>query len=469
MDVKLSEILKATGGKALGVMNEELPISGVSTDTRTIEKGDVFFALTGPQYNGHNFISEALQKGATHVVVSDAKKVSADNRKNANFIQVDDTLTAYGDLAKAYRQKFKIPAVAITGSSGKTTVKELVAHVLSGHFNILKNKGTENNLIGVPKTIFQLNASHQVLVIEMGTNQPGEIERLASIISPQIGMITQIGHSHLEGLKSLEGVKAEKLKLLTHLERGGILILNGQDPYLADVKSGTQRTLRVGFSKEGLDLKAEQIWCHEKGTSFYVDKFAYEPTLERALFETQLIGRHNVVNCLFAILAGSVLGVDFPLIQKGISTFKPVPGRLTLKKIDGIQFIDDSYNSNPGSFKAAVEILKEFKIRDRKGIVCGDMLELGSKSEEMHREIGALMAELLFDFIIAAGPMSKYLVDEALKKGFDPTRIHHVDDSAAAGKLLREMATAGDLVLVKGSRGTKMEKVFECFSTSSIR
>ncbi len=461
MDISLDEILKAVGGQLLGGRSEGLPVHKISTDTRTAEKDDVFFALKGSRFDGHDFIKEAEKKGVRHFVVSDPGAVTAQTQKTSNVIGVDDTLKAYGDLAKVYRQKFKIPAIAITGSAGKTTVKELIAHVLSERFRVLKNRGTENNLIGVPKTIFQLEASHEVMVLEMGTNHPGEIDRLSSIIAPQIGIVTQIGFAHLEGLTDLEGVKEQKLKLLNHLERGGVLVLNGQDSYLAGVQSGTHKILRVGFAKEGCELSADQVGCLEQGSSFHLGG--------GDIFETPLIGRHNVLNGLFAIAAARALGLETPEIQKGLGSFKPVPGRLNFREMAGIIFLDDSYNSNPTSFRAALETLKEFKIRERKAVVCGDMLELGEKSEMLHREMGALIAGLLFDYVIAAGPESKYLVDEAVKKGFDPSRIHHTQNAEEAGKLCQQIAVPGDRVLVKGSRGTQMEKVFECFIISSIR
>ncbi len=461
MDVSLGEIVKAIQGSVIGEAPGHLPIREISTDTRSLEKAELFLALIGKQFNGHDFIKEAIEGGVRYFIVSDMKKVSAESKMSANFIVVNDTLKAYGDLAKFYRQKFKIPAIAITGSSGKTTVKELISHVLSQQFKVLKNRGTENNLIGVPKTLLQLEKTHEVMVLEMGTSSPGEIERLSSIIAPQIGIVTQIGLAHLEGLLTQEGVKEEKLKVLDHLERGGVLVLNGTDPFLKEAISGVHKVSRVGFSKEGNELWADQIWCHETGSSFYLNG--------KDLCETALIGRHNVLNCLYAILVAMELGIELLLIQKAISTFKPITGRLSVKSFDGIQFLDDTYNSNPSSFRASLETLKEFKMRGRKIVVCGDMLELGSAAEELHREMGRLMADCLFDYVIAAGPLSGYLVDEALKKGFDPKRIYHAAGSLEAGKICHEIAQSGDLILVKGSRGMKMEKVFECFITSSTR
>ena len=459
MDISVREILTATQGQWIGTTAAASRVGGVSTDTRTIEKGDVFFALEGQRFDGHDYLREAAQKGARCFVVSKTPDLS-EFKEPSGLILVADTLTAYGDLAKFYRQKFKIPAIAITGSAGKTTVKELVAHVLQRRFKVLKNRGTENNLVGVPKTLLQLEKGHEVVVLEMGTNQPGEIDRLSSMIAPQLGILTQIGLAHLEGLKTQEGIKEEKLSVLNHIERGGVLILNGQDPLLRDVQSGVHRIRRVGLSKEGSDRTAEQVWCHEEGCSFYV---------EGALFETSLIGRHNVVNCLYAIEAALALGMPLDKIQEALRSFKAVSGRMNVKNIDGIFFLDDSYNSNPNSFRAALETLKDFKMRGRKGVVCGDMLELGARAEELHRDIGTGMADLLFDFVIATGPFSKYLVEGALKQGFDPKRITHVKDSVEAGKVCREIALPGDRILVKGSRGMQMEKVFECFITSSIR
>ena len=459
MDVSLSEVIKAIHAGQAGAIASEARIHVISTDTRALDKADIFFALVGKNYNGHDFIEEAIQKNVRICVVSDKKIISAEFKEDVGFLIVDDTLKAYGDLAKFYRQQFKIPAVAITGSSGKTTVKELAAHILSQSFKVLKNRGTENNLIGVPKTILQLEKAHEVLVLEMGTSLPGEIGRLSSIIAPQVGVVTQIGLAHLEGFGSQESIKEEKLKVLDQLERGGTLIFNGQDPFLRDVKSGVHKILRVGLQKEENDLWAEQVWCHETGSSFYLNG--------KDLCETPIIGRHNVLNCLYAIMVATCFGIKLPLIQKALSSFKPVTGRLTAKSLDGIEFLDDTYNSNPNSFKASLEMLKEFKMRGRKGVVCGDMLELGEQAEALHRQMGAVIAEWLFDYVIAAGPWSKYLVDEAIKRGFDPKRIYHVADSLAAGKLCREVAQAGDRVLVKGSRGMKMEKVFECFITSS--
>ncbi len=435
MDIKPDQLVQEIDGKVFGEIKTDLSIHRISTDTRQIEKNDVFFAIKGDCFDGHDFISEAFEKGARHFVMSEIKKIPTTLKNNANFICVADTVKAYGDLARFYRRQFKIPAVAITGSVGKTTVKELVAHLLSAKFKVLKNQGTENNLIGVPKTLFQLESSHEVIVLEMGTNLPGEIERLSSIIAPKIGILTQISPSHLEGLKNLEGVKKEKLQVLKNLEPGGVLILNGEDPSLQNVQSAFHKIRRVVFSNPPV--------------------------------ETQLIGRHNQINCLLAIECAKAMGMEAESLKKSLSTFKPVPGRLNLKNWDDILFLDDSYNSNPGSFRAALETLKNFKIHGKKIVVCGDMLELGKESEVYHREMGVLIAKNDFDFVIACGSECKFLVESALKAGYAASKIQHVKDSLEAAHYCQKIALPGDLVLVKGSRGMQMEKVFECFISCS--
>ena len=461
MDVNFSEALKAVGGRTRGHWQEQARIAGVSTDTRHLKEGDLFFALQGPHFDGHDFIAQALEKGAAGIVLSRPQAIPEKASAKTGWIEVSDTLKAYGDLARFYRRKFSVPAVAITGSCGKTTVKELTAHLLSARFNVLKNQGTENNLVGVPKTLFRLDGSQDVIVLEMGTNQPGEIDRLADILGPQAGMLTQIGHSHLEGLKSLEGVRREKLSFVPRVEKGGWVLLNGEDPMQKDVSDAARVIERVGFSKETGDFFAEEVRSETNGSSFLWQG--------KTLFRTPLIGRHNVLNTLFAIAAAMKWGLTPAEIQSRLNEFKPVAGRLQVRPVEGILFIDDTYNSNPHSFKAALETLAGFKNKGRKGVLCADMLEMGEEAVSMHRQMGAFIAGLGLDFLVAVGPLSAHLAEEAKLKGMDPRRIHSAADSEEAGKWCRKIANEGDAVLVKGSRGMHMEKVFECFITSSTR
>ena len=454
-------IAEALQAKAQGPLGPDSPVSRVWTDTRTAQAGDLFVALSGKRYDAHAFLKDAHAQGVRHFIVSDPKAVPAEFAKDSGVIVAADTLMAYGDLAKAHRLKFNIPCVVITGSCGKTTVKEMTAHLLGARYTVLKNIGTENNLVGVPKTLFGLDASHQAVVLEIGTSLPGEIARLAEIASPQAAVITQIGAAHLEGLGTLEGIREEKTSLIPFVQRGGVIILNGEDPMLAAVTSGVHRVVRVGTSKSNADRIIDNPWSHEKGNSFSMDG---------VLYETSLLGRHNLINAALAVTAAAQLAVDPESCRKALAAFRGAPGRLEPKTIEGIHFLDDTYNANPTSFAAALDALRDLKTHERgKGVVCGDMLELGPRAEEWHRQIGEKLAGLQLDFVVAAGEHCRALVDEAVQKGFNPKKIFAVKDSAAAGKLCRELAKPGDLVLVKGSRGMKMEKVFECFITSSIR
>lgn len=459
MDIDLLKLTQIVKGELLSQACPDVRPIRFSTDTRLIEKNDVFFAFKGEKYDGHDFLKEAFDKGARTFIISDEVKSKQAFLKEANVIKVADTVTAYGDCGAHARLQFNIPFIGITGSVGKTTAKELVAHFLQSSLNVLKNRGTENNLIGVPKTLLQLTAKHEVAVLELGTNAPGEIGRLASLVKPQIGILTQIGYSHLEGLKSLEGVKKEKMSLISHIERGGLLLLNGEDPEQADIRSGVHKIIRVGFSKAKADVIADQIWSHENGTTFRLDG--------QELFETQLIGRHNLLHILFAIEVSKRLGLDMALMQKCLPSFKPVAGRLQLKNVDGIIFMDDSYNSNPTSFEAALETLKNMKVRGRKVVVCGDMLELGERSVELHQKMGKILAQMKLAYIVAVGDQCQVLVDEAVKDGYDAQRIFHVPDSTEAGQIVMKQAQPGDVVLIKGSRRMAMERVLTCFSNSS--
>lgn len=459
MDFELSWIAEACAATVTGDTAQK--VRRIWTDTRTLEKGDLFLALVGAKYDAHDFIAEAHERGGRAFLVSDASKIPAAIRKDSVILTVPDTLVAYGEIARRHRLLFKIPVIAVTGSVGKTTVKELLAQLLSTHYRVLKNRGTENNLVGVPKTLLQMGPEHEVAVIEIGTNAPGEIERLTRMLTPQMAVLTAVGPSHLEGLKSIEGVKAEKLKVLAHLERGGLLIVNGEDPLLKDVQSGVHRIVRAGWSGTGCDFEAAGLWCHEKGCSFQIG--------EKDRYETPLIGKHLALDCVIALAATASFETSLEERQKALASFKSVAGRMQLKEHDGIRFLDDTYNCNPTSLRSALETIKGFKVRERKVVIVGDMYELGQKSEEYHRQAGAWISEGLFDLVITAGKAAGWAADEAVRLGSDASRVHATADSEAAGKLYRKLARPGDLVLVKGSRGMQMEKVFECFITSSTR
>ncbi len=461
MDISLREVLIAAQGHLDGKFIKKTKINHVSTDSRHIQKGDIFFALKGPRFDGHDFVESVIEKGAEWVVVDEKIFETRSHRVRERLIYVKNTLKAYGDLAHFYRKKFTIPFIALTGSSGKTTLKELLGHILSADFEVLKNQGTENNLIGVPKTLFQLEKKHEVCVLEMGTNQPGEIDRLSAIIDPDIGIITQIGAGHLAGLKNLNGVKKEKLSLLRHIPSHGHLIINAEDKNLRRVKVSRFRTHRVSLSVPGCDFIARKMVYKNGETSFFVGK--------KDFFSTQLLGEHNVTNILLAIAAAKILGIGEVTLKKRLASFKAVKGRLSSLTRKGRHFLDDSYNANPISFRASLDILKRLKVRGRKILVCGDMLELGLEEMKWHRRIGRTAAGIGLSLIIAVGPLSKVLSKEAVRSGFSSKNIFYADNSLKAGQLCLKWSQPGDTILLKGSRGMAMEKVLECFTAGSTR
>ncbi len=422
-----------------------------STDSRTIEAGDWFVALKGERFDGHRFVSDVVARGAKGLVVSDRASVPSTLPTNVEVQIVDDTLKAYGDFAAAHRKQFSIPVIAITGSSGKTTIKELLGALLATRFQVLKNEGTENNLIGVPKTLLRLNSHHQVVVAEMGTNQPGEIARLSQIVSPDMAILTQIGLSHLERLKSREGVKAEKLALLPHLKKGGVLFLNAEDAILVTVQSPDHECVRV--------YAPQNIRYDTSGMKF---------NLDGREFETKLLGRHNALNCAMAIAVAKRMGVDDKQIAQGLAAFEPAYGRMNVKNLGDIVVIDDSYNANPQSFAAAMEVLAGMPKRGRKIVICGDMLELGDGSESLHRAAAHTVIAAQPDLVIAAGKNMAFLAQEAVQNSFDPARMVLVKDNQEAGRVAREQIHSGDLVLVKGSRGMAMEKVLDFLTDKQV-
>lgn len=426
----------------------------ISTDTRRIGRGDVFFALKGERFDGHDFISEAVAKGASTVVYSDEAKAGAKN-PGVSWVRVDDTLKAYGDRAAEVRRKSGARVVAVTGSSGKTTVKEMLARVLGFRFKVHKNQGTENNLVGVPKTIFGLQPEHEILILELGTNHPGEIARLSEIAGPDVAAITRVGASHLEGLGSIEGVRVEKLSIARGLKPGGMLWVNGDDAMLAE--AGTRR---VGLENPRADLRAEAVEAEGEGLAFRAGQ---------SKFRLRLLGRHNILNALIVIGIARELGMDDAAIAAALETFEPVAGRLQVKRFEQFTFLDDTYNANPVSFEAAIGALADFPAKRRRVLVAGDMLELGAGSEAFHRALGRRAHEKKIDCLITSGERSRSACDEALKAGMDASRVCACGDAAQAGEALRAILQPGDVVLVKGSRGMKMEKVFECFSPSFTR
>lgn len=451
--MKLKDIVKITRGKLLsGDPQKDIDPSRISTDSRSIKKNDLFLALKGDNFDGNGFIVEAFRKGATGAIGAGPKPHGLGSK--LAFIRVKDTTRALQDIAAAHRNNFKIPVIAVTGSNGKTTVKDMIASALSGRYRVLKNEGTKNNHIGLPQTLLKLNREHGACVVELGTNHPGEIKILAAIASPDIAVITNIGPSHLEFLGDLDGVYKEKTEIIRYLGKGrGILVLNGDDKYLSRIKEKGFRIVRYGFDG-GDDYAAEILGAGNGRASFSVNL--------KDIFSIRMPGIHNIYNALAAIAVARLLKVPYALIKRSLARFKPADMRMVRDGSEGIDIINDSYNSNPMSVSAALEVLESYPASSR-WVVFGDMLELGGKSEYFHRMAGVLVAKSGADGLLTLGKFSRYALAEAGASGMREDRLWHCQGHAEAADILKRVAAKGDVILVKGSRGMKMEKVIEKF------
>jgi UDP-N-acetylmuramoyl-tripeptide--D-alanyl-D-alanine ligase len=448
--VKIKEILKVTHGKLLsGDPEADIDLAKISTDSRVIGKGEFFLALKGPNFDGADFLEEVFKKGATGAIIT--KRPSQHIYGGKVLIQVDDTTSALQHIARHHRMKFHIPVIGVTGSSGKTTVKEMIASALSTKYNVLKNEGTKNNHIGVPQTLLKLNASNDIVVLELGTNHHGEIRLLSKIARPTVAVITVIGPSHLEYLKDLEGVFQAKKEIMDHMEDDGLLILNGDDEFLARIRNTRFTLVRFGFNKTN-DFRATSLSIDGDKISFQLDYSAH--------FKLRLIGSHNVYNALAAIAVATSFGIGEKALKKALLVYRPSNLRLNLIKVNGIDVINDSYNSNPLSMKLALEALKIYPARNR-WVVSGDMLELGKKARHFHESLGALVSQSGARGLVTFGRYSKYTYLSAKRFGMPKDSVWHCKSHDEAACILKKVAKKGDAILVKGSRGMKMERVVE--------
>jgi len=452
-----AEILEATRGRLLQG-GEDWECRGISTDTRTLQSGNLFVALRGDNFDGGDYLDRAGQLGAAALLVQpdQLEKLTAASRCHTPAIAVNDTEAAYGALASYWRRRFSIPVVAITGSSGKTTTREMVAAIVSMTLNTLKTEGNFNNQIGLPLTLFNLRASHHLAVVEMGTNSPGEIAKLAAIAMPDIALITNIGPAHLEGLGSIEAVAAEKCSLWEQMKGSGTAIINHDDPALTPyARHWTGRRISFGFS-DGSDVTARNIEnLSDRGVRF--DLVAANDSVPVFL---SAVGRHNIKNALAAAAVARTLGIGLAEIAAGLALFRPVPGRTEIKKLgNGACLIIDTYNANPYSVIEALKTLQELRKTGSAAAILGDMLELGEAAERWHREVGALVAEGMIDSLYLKGNLARYIAAGAREKGFPEEKIVFFEQPQEVVSRLLPRLKKGDWVLLKGSRRMKMETV----------
>ena len=452
--MKVSDIITATGGRLLsGDPGATVDASKISTDSREIKKGGLFVALRGPNFDGNDFAAEVLRKGACGAIVLRGRgKAIAAGRKIV--IEAGDTTKALQDIARCHRMRFNIPVIAVTGSNGKTTTKEMISKVLSARYSVLKNEGTKNNHIGVPQTLLKLANRHEMCVLELGTNRAGEIRALAEISRPTMAVITNIGHSHLEFLRDLVGVFREKRSLITSLERWSKVVLNGDDPFLGRIKDSRHVIIRCGLRRSN-DYAAGGVSAAGAWLRFDINGAKG--------FELRLLGRHNVYNALAAVAVGAQFGVSYGDARRALKAYAPGHRRLNLVEVGGVSVIDDCYNSNPLSMKSALEALAAYPARMR-WVVSADMLELGRKSAHFHRAIGADIARSSASGMITFGALSRHTLAEARTRGMGKDRSWHCLTHEGVAAILKRVAKKGDAVLIKGSRAMRMEKVIEKLS-----
>ncbi len=432
----------------------EMSIQGICTDSRQARAGDLFFAIPGERFDGHDFLNEVAAKGVAAVVVA-REKIPAPLPECAVLV-VDDARGALGRLAAAYRREFHLPVTAVGGSNGKTTVKELIASVLRQKWATLWSEASFNNDIGVPLTLLRLEKAHQAAVLEAGTNHPGELAPLVKMIQPKYGVMTSIGREHLEFFGDVAGVAREEGSLAELLPADGRLFVNGDSEWMEPVIRRTRApVVRVGFGEKN-DWRARGIRLDKNGATFRVDAPRVEFNGE---YRVNLLGRHQVVNALLAVAVGEELGLDGSAVRDGLAGCQPAKMRMQFWEVGGVRVLDDAYNANADSTVAALETLCDLPLQGRRVAVLGDMAELGAHSEAAHAEIGRRAAELGIGQLFAVGKMAPVMA--AAARGAGLSRVLEFADVEAAKNAVKNFLKAGDVVLLKGSRTSRLERIAE--------
>ena len=428
-------------------------IAKVSSDSRTVKPGELFVALRGENFDGHDFVESAAKAGTAGAIVDSNWKGSVP--KNFALIRAKDTLQAYQELAANYRKSLTLKVVAITGSNGKTSTKDFAAAVLARRFRVTKTVGNFNNHVGVPRTILEATSGDEVAVWEIGMNHPGEIATLAKVAAPDVAVITNIGLAHLEFMGSRERIAEEKGALAEAVGPEGTVILNADDPFTKDIATRTRGKVILAGTTTGT-IQAADISQSGTGTDFTILEGAH-----RCRAQLPVPGLHMVQNALLAVAAGRVFGVSLEDCAAGLLAAPLTKARLQIRDIGGVQFLDDSYNANPDSMKAALHTLVELDADGQRIAILGEMHELGDESERGHREVGETAAALKIDQLIAIGNAAAAIADGARHAGLRKTTV--VSSTSEAAELLNEIAGPGDLILIKGSRAARTEEVINQF------
>ncbi len=446
---KIEEIIKATNGQLIQGPDSGSILS-VCIDSRRVTKDEVFIAIKGDVFDGHDFLADVLARGVKVIVLH---KMLLIKNPNITVILVKDTVLALGHIARFHRLRFKTPLISLTGSAGKTTTKEMIAAVLEQKYRVLKSEGTQNNHIGVPLTLLKINKTHQIVVIECGTNQPGDIAWLSEITCPDVAIFTNIGHSHLEKLKTPSGVLKEKWNLTSHMNAKGIIIINEDDPLLC-AKIKIHKNLRIMSYGVKNKPRFRATDVHIKNGLSLVFK------IDSKNFELNTCAINNVYNALAAYACGNIFKVPIQKIVQALKTFHFPKGRGQIVKLGAGWLINDSYNANPTSMLSAIEMLRALKSNGKKIMIAADMLELGKKARDFHSQAGLYVARSGIDALITVGALSRHMAARARKTNRNMS-VFACADIESAQKNLAKILTNGDSVLVKGSRRMAMERVVD--------
>ena len=446
----VQDIVRATQGALVGG-DLAVPVTGISIDSRSLAVGEAFFAIKGHRLDGHVYLGEAAGRGAACLVVHE---LPDDLPPNVPLVLVHETTKALGRLAAWHRAKFSIPVVAVTGSNGKTTTKELVAAVLGTRWNTLKPAGSFNNQWGLPLTLLGLGPEHGALVVELGTNQPGEIAELAALARPTVGVVTVVAAVHTEFLSSIDGVREEKAGLVRALRADGAAVLNADDSRVASMARETRARV-VTFGTTAADVRlASAVVDGPAGLAFTLEHAGRREAVTLAFS-----GRHNVVNALAAAGAGIALGLPLDEVAAGLAAARPAKGRCVWRKAGEVRILDDTYNANPDSARAALDTVTAHRGDTRVVAVLGDMLELGAIADDAHREIGRYAVARGVDVLVGLGRHARALLETARAEGIG--EAHHTETFEDTVAFLLKKLAPGDLVLVKGSRGMRMERIVD--------
>lgn len=442
---KLNEFADAFG-TSLPASLADREFGGVSIDSRTVKSGNLFFCIVGETHDGHKFAEEALTRGAAAVVVDDTHDLEGEN-----YLTVPDTLKSLGDLARFYLRRMSARKVAITGTNGKTTCKNLTAAMLSGSYRVCATSGNHNNLYGVPLSIFEFDPACEVAVFEFGMSTPGEISRLVDIVDPDIRVILNIGPAHLETMHTVEAIADAKFEILESAKADDWAVLNLDDPLIVS-RYGRAAISHLGFATTNeSDIKPEHIYNNGSGHTHFL--------LEGEDFRLPILGRHHLHNALAAFAVARLLDVPTADIKDRLESYQPQGNRMQRFELAGVSIINDAYNANPVSVKGALETIEALAVRGRRIMVFGDMLELGAEAEKLHAEVGARIAESGIERLLIMGDFAIAVRTAAVAAGLDSDKVTiHQTQNELAEALISELRD-GDLVLLKASRALQFEQI----------